>query len=180
MTLDANRHPDESQLLAAVVDRNDLDEDVQVHIKTCTICSEKIKAYETALTNLGNTAKDLAPSPRRRPQLPLEKEKIGYWRPALTAAFTLALVSWGVWRFSAPPQPIDTTEAPTVAINVWEDDSFMSEVASLTENAIPDEYRELLNVFDLSENGDSMPVEEDDIETQSNLTEPAIKGIPLC
>ena len=180
MNFDTNRHPDEDQLRVAVVDINDLPENVRTHIEKCPTCFEKLKAYEAALASLGKSAKALSPSPSRRPQLPPEKEKAVFWRPALATAFTLALVSWGVWRFSAPPQPIDTTPAPAAAVSVWEDDTFMSEVASLSENAIPDEYMGLLDVFDLSEDDDSMPIEDEYIETQSNLTEPAMRGIPLC
>lgn len=180
MTLDTNRHPDEAQLLAAVVDINDLAQDARAHLEKCESCSEKVNAYKTALANLGKSAHAFAPSPQRRPRLPLEKEKAIFWRPALAAAFTLALVSWGVWRFGAPPQPVDITAAPIVSANVWEDEAFMSEVASLSENAIPDEYKGLLDVFDFSEEEDSMPVEDEDIETQSNVTEPEMRGIPLC
>ena len=180
MNLNTDRHPDEQQLLAAVVDINDLAEEIQAHVRKCSVCSDKIKAYEIALNSLGRSAEEYAPAPTRRPQLPPEKQKINFFRPALAAAFTLAIVTWGVWWVYDPPQPVDNAAPITVSVDVWEDEAFMAEVSSLSENPIPDAYRGLLDAFDLSENEKSVPVEEKSIETQSNIKIPAMRGKPLC
>jgi len=54
-------HPDENQLIRAIVDEAKLPDSIREHLSLCPRCRAGIQKIEQDLNNLGQTARQLAP-----------------------------------------------------------------------------------------------------------------------
>jgi hypothetical protein len=174
-------HPPDNELLAIVVDGQGFSEKTFKHVEACLLCSEKIKTIEAGLCQIGDTALELAPDPSRIPHLFPENQRSIRWRPSLAMVFTLSLVLWGTfgvfspWKAPMKPDP----EIPMME-GIWEDDRFMDEVAALSENALPEEFMDLLSESDLEGFPENTGEEKPDSNPRSFFKSTAMKGKSPC
>ena len=147
MNSESMQHPDEDQIIQAVVDVNDLPQTVQSHLAGCSQCLADKNGFEREMTLLGQKAKQLAPEPRRRIIMPVPKTgnlfaNLLDWRNLTAAAATVAAVFIVVWgtnlvRYLSEP------ETSRLTAEMAEAEILMTEVNTLVDNALPPFYLEI-------------------------------------
>jgi hypothetical protein len=177
------RHLNENQVLMAVVDQDFLPAAMVGHLSGCSHCLSRKKDAEEKFYQLGQRARELAPAPRKRPHLPAAPLKNPLWRYLPASAFSFLLLSaiawWGI--FSHPPAQQSLSPARSLSMaGAWEDEGIMTDISTLSENALPEEYTRLTTA-------DSADLDEDFFEyvVPSTDTPPLsggweIKGGRLC
>ena len=164
-------HYTDDELLRAVIDPSDLDPTRQAHLKSCLHCQRQTKDLTDRYSRLGQTAREMAPEPRKSFRLPVHDAPVARWRfkPVMALGvlgILIFVVTLWVPRFSQTPTPM-------VAQNFESDDQLMAEIDALVENALPEKYQQLAalsddrSVEDLDEFMNWMvpsPEETDDVE----------------
>ncbi|MBU4318229.1 MAG: hypothetical protein KKF30_13280 [Proteobacteria bacterium] len=173
-------HPSENELMSIVVDGQGFSKNTYRHVEECPLCSENIRNIEASLARIGSFAERLAPEPARLPRIPTEEQSVIRWRPALVTAITIVLVLWGTFRTFAPQAPANIDPETAMMGEIWEDDRFMDEVADLSENALPEEFMDLLSASEMEGNPENTEREKPGANPRSFLKIPAMKGTPRC
>ena len=181
MNFSNENHPHTNELLMAVTDRSDLPARLKQHLDQCGSCAAKVDELESAFIGIGRNALKFSPEPVRRPYiLPVRRIALS-WRPALVTALTLILVFAGAWwAFRSPSSVEPDSDNGLTAEALWEDEAFMTEISSLSENALPSEFMDLLEESDLEETPEPTPPQKTDSNQWSFFNDPAMKGIPRC
>jgi hypothetical protein len=146
MSLDNERHLDEREIIISVVDETDLPEFLRRHLLICPQCgNEKIK-IEQALIRLEEAVKSFAPMPKKHPRLYPDKSKRFVWRPTpvLAMAFMFVIVIAAVWWADISNKPDKSTTLTDATAHVWEDEELFTEITSLSENALPETYNQIV------------------------------------
>jgi hypothetical protein len=175
-----NDHPSEKEMLAILVDGRGFSEKVYRHVEACPLCTESLKNMEAGFLQMGEMAKRFAPEPSRKPQFLSESPGALRWMPAFAAAMAITLVVWGSFRMSVPTAPPDTKWETAMVGSTWEEDRFMDEITDLSENALPQEFMNLLSEPDLEEDVENTGREKPDPKARSLFKSNAMKGKPRC
>lgn len=148
MSFKQKPHPDESQLLLAIVDEAKLPDTIRKHLSVCPRCRADIKKIEQDLNNLSQKARQLAPAMHRKISLPVEKPSTIYrwmhnWQISFGAIAATAMVFIVVW-LSLPSSIPDEDSFDIISQISWEDDNFMAEISALAENVLPQVYLDII------------------------------------
>ncbi len=182
----SKNHLNEDQTIWSVVDESVLSPELKTHMDSCGLCVESKRKLENDLKQLGNNARNFAPSMEQKTVLPLEKsgekfgEKTGFfslghlnWNPALslaaTAVILIAIVWWSpVFKFDPVFKSDNGFEIGEADREIWEADELLTEISRLSENSLPVVYMDI--------SGESYPgLEEEFIE----FVAPSITNGPL-
>ena len=148
MSFNKENHPDEDQLIRAIVDEAKLPDSLREHLSLCPRCRAGIKKIEQDLNIIGQTARQLAPATHRKISLPVDKPSRIYmwlhdWRiffGAMTSAVVVVLVIW----LSIPSTILYENSLDIMVQISWEDDDFMAEINTLAENVLPQVYLDII------------------------------------
>ena len=184
MSFNKENHPDEDQLIRAIVDEAKLPDSIREHLSLCPRCRTGIKKIEQDLNNLGQTARQLAPATHRKISLHVEKPSrihrwLHDWRISFGAIATAALVIFTIW-FSIPKTIIIEDTFSILTEISWEDDDFMTEISALAENVLPQIYLDIIGESYLSLDDEFIKFAVPDLETDSLSYRQRRKGVKLC
>lgn len=149
MDVDQDHHLTFDDQLKAMVDLADLTDGQREHLNGCQRCQHQVAQLEQRYSRLGETARTLAPEPRRPFRLPRSEVHPGrrrfktVWVPGIVVALLVVALYWWPQRFTHEqnaPQFVDR--------GVENDHQFMVEVDALIENALPEPLRELAAAVD--------------------------------
>ena len=142
-------HLSDDELLLAMVDPTDLDPTRQAHLKSCLDCRRQSQDLTDHCTRLGQMARQMTPESRKHFRLPAHTAPVRRWyfRPVMAlgvlGALIFGLTLWGP-RFNRVSQ----TSTPMVAQKVETDDQLLEEVDTLVEDALPEEYQQVVALSD--------------------------------
>jgi hypothetical protein len=182
MNTPEERHLNENQIVMAVVDCGLLPAAMHTHLSACRHCQSQKIDIERQFFELGQRARELAPLPQKSPRLPVAASKSPIWRYLPASAFSVLLLSaiawWGI--FSSPPARQSLSPVQS-ASGAWEDEGFMTEISTLSENALSDEYTQLAATADAAElDEDFFEYVVPSTDAQPLSEEQKIKGGRLC
>jgi hypothetical protein len=163
-------HLRSDEILVAVVDHKDLPQERQDHLKACPVCSSEMENNQRRLRKLGVLARQSTPLPGARVRLPDEDEVdhrhggIQRWfrlKPAgvMLAAAVLALLVaiLGPYGRNMKVAPRPQSARNMAAQSISDDSaSLMERMQELIENPLPEGYREIAAVIDLTPVGYDM------------------------
>lgn len=183
MSFKKKTHPDESQLLLAIVDATKLPGSIREHLSLCPRCRSNIKKIEQDLNNLGQTASQLVPA-HRKICLPIEKPSTIYrWmhdrRISFGAVAVTAMALIVVW-LSMPSSILDENSLDIIAQVSWEDDNFMAEISALAENVLSQVYLDIIEEPYLSTDDEFIKSVVPSTETDSLSYHQERKGVKPC
>lgn len=147
MNSEKNGHLDKDQLVVAVIDEKDLSLSMQTHLAMCPQCrADKIR-FKNNLSQLGRLAKQYAPLPEQKISLPESKPRRSFlqlegWQIAIGTALAVVVVIFAA-LWSRPPGIKPAIAIKMTANEMLEAESFMDEVSTLTENALPEVYMDI-------------------------------------
>jgi len=184
MSFNKENHPDEDQLIRAIVDEAKLPDSIREHLSLCPRCRTGIKKIEQDLNNLGQTARQLAPAAHRKISLPVEKPSKIYrwlhdWRISFGAIATTAVVVLVIW-LSIPSTILYEDSLDIMAQVSWEDDDFMAEISALAENVLPQVYLDIIGEYYVSIDDEFIKFVIPDFETDSLSYYQRRKGVKSC
>ncbi len=184
MSFNKENHPDEDQLILAIVDEAKLSDSIREHLSLCPRCRAGIKKIEKDLNILGQTARQLAPATHRKISLPVEKPSrtcrlLHDWRLSFGAIATAALVIFTIW-FSIPKTIIIEDTFSIMTEISWEDDDFMTKISALTENVLPQVYLDIIGEYYLGIDDEFIKFVIPDFETDSLSYYQRKKGVKSC
>ena len=184
MSFNKENHPDESQLILAIVDEAALSDSIRKHLSLCPRCRAGIKKIEQDLNKLGQTARRLAPATHRKIPLPVEKSSRIYrwlhdWRISFGAIATAAVVVLVIW-FSIPNTTIHEDSLDIMAQVTWDDDVFITEINMLTQNAMPQVYLDIIGEYYVGIDDEFIKFVVPDLETGSLSYNNRKKGVKSC
>ena len=184
MSLNKENHPDEDQLIRAIVDETKLPDYIREHLSLCPRCRAGIKKIEQDLNNLGQTARQLAPAAQRKISLPVEKPLkihrwLHDWRVSFGAIATAAVVVLVIW-LSIPSTILNEDSLDIMAQVTWDDDIFITEINTLTKNVMPQVYLDIIGEYYLSIDDEFIKFVVPDFETDSLSYYQKKKGVKSC
>ncbi len=184
MSCKKENHPDESQLLLAIVDEAKLPDSIREHLSLCPRCRAGIKKIGQDLNNLGQTARQLAPATHRKISLPVEKPSRIYiwmhdWRISFGAIATAAVVVLMIW-LSIPGTILYEDSLDVMAQVTWDDDVFITEINMLIENTMPQVYLEIIGEYYVGIDDEFIEFVVPDLETGSLSYNNGRKGTKSC
>jgi hypothetical protein len=167
-----DQHLNDDQIVTAVVEVSDLPESAQKHLASCHQCRLAVEKFGTELSNIGELARHFSPMSKQRIKLPVEKSTkpiLGSWKWQMSfgAAFSAILVVAMLWWSGMTPSLINGGPK-SLSGELWEDEALMTEISSLTENALPQLYLDIT--------GETDPEDEDDF---MNFIDPLNEDISL-
>jgi len=184
MNSEENGHIDKDQLIVAVIDKKDLPLSLHSHLATCPQCrADKIR-FERKLTQLGRLAKHYAPLPEQKISMPESKPRSSLlrlkgWQIAAGTALAVAVVIFTV-LWSRPPG-IKPEIAIKVAVNeMLEAESFMDDISTLTENALPAVYLDITGESYTGFDEEFMQFIVPNINERSPSSDLGSKGVTSC
>jgi len=187
MTDDNASHLDEAQVLAALVDEDDLPAATRAHLAVCPTCQAERRRHANRLQRLAELAREAAPTPTRRVTLPRERRSSAGpepyfswsrpWKPALAlAAMALVVIMLGTLQWK-PGQ-----EGRLAGLNqeLREDQVLIAEVQRLETDGLPSLYAAIAGGDDLDVDEDQwdwmVPDAEDDTLSGRGSSEPGGKA----
>jgi len=184
MSFNKKNHPDENQLIRAIVDEAKLPDSIHKHLSLCPKCRAGIKKIEQDLNNLGKTARQLAPATHRKISLPVEKPSKIYrwlhdWRISFGAIATAAVVVLVIW-LSIPSTILYEDSLDIMAQVTWDDDVFITEINMFTQNAMPQVYLDIIGEYSVSIDDEFIKFVVPDLETGSLSYNNREKGVKSC
>ena len=148
MSHEKNRHLSEAEIIHAVVDEEDLSDDLKEHLSSCSLCSSDKERLGKELSRLGHLAVDFAPLPSSPVVLPdrgtgrpyrLRTWQWGSLLGAGVAVVMLLALFWGRAAVTLFPDK----EHVQWAFETGQDEKLMTEINWLEEHALPEIYFEL-------------------------------------
>jgi len=184
MSFNKENHPDEDQLIRAIVDEAKLPDSIHEHLSLCPRCRADIKKIEQDLNNLGQTARQLSPATHRKISLPVEEPSRIYrwlhdWRVSFGAIATAAVVVLVIW-LSIPSTILYEDSLDIMAQVTWDDDVFITEINMLTQNAMPQVYLDIIGEDYLGIDDEFIKFVIPDFETDSLSYYQRKKGVKSC
>jgi len=152
-------HLSEDHIIRAVVDHADLTRELQEHLSQCPQCGAKKRQAEENLAQLGRMAEQFSPTPQRPIRLPARQSRAFFlsrpWQFALGTAFACLFI----WVLAGPllfkDGPVRKAGVSTRDM-IESDQQFMTDVAMLSENALPQEYMDMIGESDEDSDEDFM------------------------
>lgn len=150
MTKKGSYHLNQDDLVTAVVDEEDLAEEVRGHLAACSACRKRKEILEGTLTSLGHTARAYVPALTKTVRIPVgagrrARSFLFPLRPAVaTALGGLAVAVFGWWLLGTGPFPGTGPDHGTPGI--WED-ALTEEVAWPAEDPLPAVYRDMADIL---------------------------------
>ena len=184
MSFNKENHPDEKQLIRAIVDEAKLSDSLREHLSLCPKCRIGIKKIEQDLNNLGQAARQLAPQVQRKICLPVEKPSKFYrwlhdWRVSFGAIATAAVVVLVIW-LSIPGTILYEDSLDGMAQITWDDDVFITEINMLTQNVMPQVYLDIIGEYYVGIDDEFIKFIVPDFETDSLSYYQRKKGVKSC
>ena len=139
MTTPAKKHLDDDQIIKAVVDRADLDRQLQQHLEGCRRCQSQIEALTLDLGKIAHIAAESSPVVKRPFRAPAaNKSRVG-WLPfgrrlttGLAVAMACIIVGGLYWQHRADQR------SQQIAREMHEAKQLMLQVNRLVENPLPE------------------------------------------
>jgi hypothetical protein len=145
MKKDTEKHPEESQLLMALVDEKELPPDIQKHFNHCQDCAGQLQILQEALETLGSKTEENVPPMTRK--VYLEEENIGFmgWRYqfGLPSYGALAIVACALLIFFWPRPEYSQNDQFSGSVDFVEDELIMQEIGNLIENPLPEDLKDM-------------------------------------
>lgn len=184
MSFNKENHPDENQLILAMIDEGKLPDSIREHLSLCPRCRAGIIKIEQDLNNLGQTARQLAPATHRKISLPVEKPSKIYrwlhdWRISFGAIATATVVLLVIW-LSIPGTILHEDSLDIMAQVTWDDDVFITEINMLTENFMPQVYLDIIGEYYVGIDDEFIKFVVPDLETGSLSYNNREKGVKSC
>ena len=184
MCFNKENHPDEDQLIRAIVDEVKLPVTIREHLSLCPRCRAGIKKIEQDLNNLGQTARQLAPAAHRKISLPIEKPSricmlLHDWRISFGAIATIAVAVLVIW-LSIPGTILYENSLDIMDQATWDDDVFITEINMLSQNAIPQVYLDIIGEYYVGIDDEFIKFVISDFETNSLSYYQRRKGVKAC
>lgn len=158
MERNPNRHLNEDLLAIAVIDKTDLPKSWQAHLAACPRCSKSLQAFEQDLQYIGEMAEAFTPKPSRPVRLPSVEKGLfpirffshrGWIGTLVTALLLISMVWWlGDQGIHPDPKLFRSTS------ELWEDQQLMTEIETLSENALPQVFMDIYEASDSQEDVD--------------------------
>jgi hypothetical protein len=184
MSFNKENHPDEEQLIRAIVDEDKLPDSIREHLSLCPRCRADIKKIEQELNTLSKTARQLVPATCRKISLPVEKPSRIYrwlhdWRVSFGAIATVAVAVLVIW-LSIPGTILYENSLDIMDQATWDDDVFITEINMLTQNAIPQVYLDIIGEYYVGIDDEFIKFVISDFETNSLSYYQKRKGVKSC
>lgn len=147
MREDNDKHLQDEQVLWAIIDRNELGEDVQQHLLLCQHCKGKVAQFSDDLQEFGDKARQAVPPYSRPIKLPAAKpSKAGFnggWLPFFGAAAMAGLV---VFFYFMGLNTITPAQFPPLQgqESLLEDEVLMREISELVESPLSGDIYEII------------------------------------
>lgn len=174
-------HLSYDELLKAVIDPQDLAEDLQRHFEDCSQCKHATRRLEQRYTRLGRMARCMTPDPAQAFRVPQKTRPVSRWqsRPALAmglaGALLLFVTLWWSPRFNPLQQ---TTQIATVTPE--QELELMQQVDALVEDALPPALRQLASVTESNTSEDLiewvLPSIDEEAEPNPRASSEAVEG----
>jgi anti-sigma factor RsiW len=134
-------------LLKAVVDPQDLADDLQRHFEHCPQCKHAARRLEQRYTRLGRLARSLTPEPAQAFRVPQKARPVSRWqsKPALAMGLAGALILFVTLWWSPRFNPSQQTPQMT-AVNPEQELALMQQVDALVADALPPALQQLASV----------------------------------
>lgn len=183
MNTDWNQHLDESWVLKAIVDPNDLSDSQKAHLETCNECTSRVEQIEGSLEQFGHQSRESVPKYDGRFVLPAEHLKTGlnfhfirpFYRiaiPALVAVIIVVAVFF--------PKPDHTTQVASVPPLVEDAEQLLSEIDLLIENPLPMGLQTMVSFTELDTDEDFMQYIVPNVEDDPLTNRSGKKGVRIC
>jgi len=184
MSFNKENHPDEEQLIRAIVDEAKLPDSLREHLSLCLRCRAGIKKIERDLNNLGQTARQLSPATHRKISLPVEEPSRIYrwlhdWRVSFGAIATAAVVVLVIW-LTIPSTILYEDSLDIMAQITWDDDVLITEINMRTQNAMPQVYLDIIGEYHVGIDDEFIKFVIPDFETDSLSYYQRKKGVKSC
>jgi hypothetical protein len=169
-----DQHLTDDQIIGAIIGADDLPDTIRNHLAVCPSCRLTVEQFEHDLSTLSELARHFSPRPKQRITLPVEKTTQSIfgarkWQFSLGAAFSAILVFVIIW-WSGITNTVLNGGPNNLTKELWEDEALMSEISSLSENALPQLYLDIT--------GDIEPEAEEE-ESFLDFIDPANKDTSL-
>lgn len=184
MTIPANKHLAEEQILKAIVDLSDVSDAQQAHLATCPVCMAEKDRLDKMLLQVGNLAKASAPDVVPRSVLP---DKLPGFSPGwffnvgpLVRVAVPALLVLILATAALVIKPGQETHMALMEEQMIDPEKLLSDMDSLIENPLPQGLQSMVSFAEINPDEDFMeylvPTTENDPLT--NL--PGEKGDSIC
>jgi hypothetical protein len=181
-----NHHLNEDQIVRAVVGESELSVSVRQHLGKCDQCRAQKANLEQNLARLGQAARQFAPLPRKRLNLKAlgTSHSIRWswnWKTALGTTLATAALFIFMWWASQGREMFEISDRENVIANdAKATESLMIEIRILSENALPQEYRDIAAETESVINEEFINFIVPLIEDDSLTFIPGKKGVRLC
>ncbi|MBT8356590.1 MAG: hypothetical protein KJO61_02350 [Deltaproteobacteria bacterium] len=154
MSVNKENHLDEDQQIRAIIDETKIADSTRDHLASCPRCRAGMKKIQQELSNLGQTARRLAPVKDRRVSLPVKNpsrstRRLNDWRISFGVIASTAVALFVLWP-STPSPTLHQDSLDIITQISWKDDDFMTEISALTENVLPQVYLDIIEESYLS------------------------------
>ena len=117
---------------------------IQTHLSICTKCQKAVEHFKQDLSDFGKLAQHFSPKPKRQISLPPKKDTVLFlgswkWRLSFGAVFSVCFAFIIIWWSGL----INTVYHIKPSQELWEDEKLMTEISSLSENALPQLYMDI-------------------------------------
>jgi hypothetical protein len=135
-----DKHLNEDQMIRAIVDENDMTMAEHNHLLECSLCQKEKQSFAQVLRRIGETSKELVPSPRRM-FIPVHQERFSLlrWRPALAVGVVILLLMIGIWGTSLFTR-FHKGGSVYISKQMESDQQSVTEMMFAEEDALPDRY----------------------------------------
>lgn len=152
MSFTNDQHLNDDQIAQAVVDAQDLPIPLRKHLSECPHCGLAVEQFQKDLSSIGKLANQFSPEPKRRIALPVEKETASFlgsrkWQISFGTAVSAVIVFLMIW-WSGMTNPSLNGVSNDRAEELWEDETLMTEISSISNNALPQLYMDITGDFD--------------------------------
>lgn len=142
-------HLQYDQLLKALVDTTDLEDEARVHLEACSGCQRQVTRLAQRYHRIGQMARKMAPEPSRAFRVPSHQGSVAKrrFKPALALGMIAAMIlMFTIWW----PQQYQSVDVPELVATDESDidDPLMDEIDALVADALPAIYQELASVVE--------------------------------
>jgi hypothetical protein len=179
-----DQHLNDDQIFCAIVEAGDLPDTVRKHLAGCPQCRIAVEQFEEELSALGKLAHHFSPKPETQITLPVEKTTQSIfgawkWQVSFGAAFSAVLVFVMVW-WSGMTNTVINGGPNNLSGELWEDEKLMTEISSLSENALPQLYMDITGETDPEDDDDFLEFVDPSTEDTSLSLNILKKGVKPC
>lgn len=145
-------HLNQRAIAKSLVDETLLSTSHRVHLSRCAVCSAERERARTAITRVGQLARQQVPGATRKLRLPGDQDRDlsrrwKLFKPALATVF-VALTAVMVFWLQAPISSLWTDQRHVASTPAVSDDDLMEAVSALVDNALPHHFQGIANAVD--------------------------------